>query len=390
MLRTLSIGYVAAASLFGAEASLSWTRAGTTQTCAGIQIPCNSMATCTRVGVGPCNDTAVGPPFYITSEYVGMAFIGSDTLYQTTSSEVKVVNPFQNDNNGYRDYNDTNQYAYTMTGAYFGSNPNSSGGYIGVASFLMKNGRVSTNKNGFYYSSVPGRARVDRSSSGGSQYGAPDGPQEVCIAPKNGNACGSNITYTAGDYKFTIYGYTVGENYSTDTRPGSNGFPSPTNYIGIRMKLTAVNLNNLTASFNANGVSLDNLGTADVTSMSLGSTRGKVSWAFPTKYNVGTDPNVPAYTRDVKIKASAVAGSSTSLYLDYLFKSSDFTTKDVYFVYDPTTTADSTPMPVAGAGTVAPNNTTTTPVGTTSATVSVADCSLISIIAALVSFIAIQ
>merc|ERR1719453_1695888 len=95
--------------------------------------------------------------------------------------------------------------------------------------------------------------------------------------------------------------------------------------------------------------------------MTLGSSQGKVNWVFPTKYNVGTDTNVPAHTRDVKIKASAVPGSSNSLYLDYLFKSSDFTAKDVYFVYDPTTKADSNPMSGAAAGnTISGDNATTT------------------------------
>merc|ERR1712093_722573 len=155
-----------ALSVVGAQGTLSWIRAGNTETCVGIQEPCDSLETCTRVGVGPCTNATAGPSFYITSEFIGLGYVGNASAYLTDSAQVKVIDPYQNANNGYRDFSgsmtspdNASEYAYVMTGAYFGADPNLAGGYVGVASFVMKRGTVSTKTNGFYYAGTPGAAR---------------------------------------------------------------------------------------------------------------------------------------------------------------------------------------------------------------------------------------
>lgn len=327
--------------------AMEWIRTDAHNTCAGIEVPC-SGTDCTKVAVGPCN-TSSAPSFYIQSEFIALAFIGNSQTYTSDPAQVVLISPYAHANNGYRDYSGNmsveggGTYAYVMSGAFMGLDPAVSGGFVGTASYLMKSGSVSTNVNSFYYASVPGAARVDRTSTDGSVYGHPDGPVDVCIAPKTNDACGPDITYSAGDYKFTIYGRTMGSAYTA---------PSPSTYLGFRFKLTAVGLSSLTATFNANNVDLAGVAGVDVTSMRIGSDQGTVEWQFPTQYNVGdaaaeNGTMVPLATKTVKIRGVPI--DATSMYVDYLFDGTDFQVANKYFVYDPTQTATNNAAPAVGS-----------------------------------------
>jgi len=69
--------------------------------CAGIVTNCNDKSSCTKVGVGPCEGTATtAPTAYLTSEFVGMAFVDQDK-YLEDATQMKVLDAT---GPGYRDF----------------------------------------------------------------------------------------------------------------------------------------------------------------------------------------------------------------------------------------------------------------------------------------------
>ena len=80
-----------------------WTTADTKDICAGIITNCNDKATCTAVGVGPCEGTAKEPKAFLASYFVGLAMVKEATYLANEKDEdhAKVIDPT---GPGYRDY----------------------------------------------------------------------------------------------------------------------------------------------------------------------------------------------------------------------------------------------------------------------------------------------
>ena len=81
----------------------AWTTADTKDICAGIITNCNDKATCTAVGVGPCEGTAKEPKAFLASYFVGLAMVKEATYLANEKDEdhAKVIDPT---GPGYRDY----------------------------------------------------------------------------------------------------------------------------------------------------------------------------------------------------------------------------------------------------------------------------------------------
>merc|ERR1712232_728027 len=211
---------------------------------------------------------------------------------------------------------DKQQRSVLIVGAYYGTA--ASGGYIGMASYLLKNGTVSTSTNDVL---VGTRGQTGSTST------------TVCTSPMaaGSNACGAVVTCNPGAFKFSLFGGTHGNNFQLD---------AGTTHLGIRTKLS---LQGTTANVLLNAdVALANIGTTDVTKLKLVETTGDrrtLQIDFPTKYNVGTSTSytVPTATRDVKIKVSSVANEN-AINIDYLFDAADLNAKDRWFIYDPPVT----------------------------------------------------
>ncbi|CAE8732560.1 unnamed protein product [Polarella glacialis] len=321
-------------SVAGSAKSLTWVKAGngSQAMCAGVETDCNDAASCTRVAFGPCGGVA-SPEFYFQAEVHGFAFINTtDSAYLTNMQELKGSAIA---NNNYRAIDSDltagdATYARITAGQYVGTDPSVSGGYIGMASYLLKKGTISINQNDFL---------------------VPDGPlkstttsKKACIAELNTttSTCGAALTYKTGDFKFSLFGFTTGSSFA---------LPSGVTYLGIRTKLTKKNFPaDVEVTFNGKAKTLAGLtaiGTSDVTSVELTGTNRSLTMNFPQKYNVGDitdvgEASTPTATKDVKIKVAAVDGDADSIYVDYLFDAADFKAAKKYFVYDPTVSEVST------------------------------------------------
>jgi hypothetical protein len=170
---------------------------------------------------------------------------------------------------------------------------------------------------------------------------------DVCMSTAGSNdnppACGANISYTPGDLKFSMFGMLAG---STPTVAAN------VNYIAVRTNWEIVNYPaNHVLTFNG-GTSLANLGTTDVTSISVTnepSGTETVSITFQPKYNYGSNGHssqsatlTPGGAKNVKIKAKA--DGTNKFYVDYLFDAADLKAAGKWWLYDPKVTAV-TPSP---------------------------------------------
>jgi len=315
--------------------------------CVGIKNDCTDVSTCTYHAYGPCgNKTA--PDIYFEGEIVGFALIKDASTYLTSPSEnnPQVVNPSQIANNGYRHadkaktYNNA-KYAFITAGAFYGENPAVSGGFLGMASYAMVSGSISTKYNSVLVPSAPGQAADTITES------------NVCISEVTNGACGADRTFNTGDFKFSMFGYTSGSSFSN---------PEGTKYYGIRTKMS---LKGTSATVTLNdGVALDAIGSTDVTHLELKETAGDqrtLVIEFPLHYNYGdkvaaVDGAVPVLgTKEVKIRVSSAGDGS--IYIDYLFDTSELNVADKYFIYDPTvkekgtagTATTNAPSTVSGA-----------------------------------------
>jgi hypothetical protein len=219
-----------------------------------------------------------------------------------------------------------------MAGSVFGD-LSSAGGYVGTASYLAK-ADISTNTNVFYVATPDSLGQVQR---GDSDTGAPDGPHTVCISDTAGGTCGAARSFSKGTYKFSLFGYTAGEDYGSAT--------TDFNHLGVRTQLSGTNIAVTGVKLN-DGVALDAIGSKDVTKLTIElENEESVVIDFPLKYNYGdvTDygngETFIGSTKNVKIKVSKA--SATSIYIDYLFDLSDMRTENKYFAYDPPVTLQS-------------------------------------------------
>jgi hypothetical protein len=207
---------------------------------------------------------------------------------------------------------------------------------------------------------------------------------KVCISDLDSGVCGGPRTFREGRFKFSLFGITKGSDYK--------GAPGNT-HIACRTKLRLVpgRLASLgaTVAFNDN-VTLDNIGSADVTKMTLTANGGgdrQMTISFPPTYNVGEATpegfENPTATKNVKVKVSRVPNDQGAIFVDYLFEM--ISQPNVYFIYDPdvlesspseiitptsgATSAEATTLtPTAEATTVTPTAEATTQDTTTGTT----------------------
>merc|ERR1719408_989213 len=117
-----------------------------------------------------------------------------------------------------------------------------------MAAYVLKSGTVQTNTNGVIV---------------GDYGAATTNSYNVCVSPLASGACGAAKTFQPGDFKFSLFGY---------TRGGSYALPSGTTHIGIRVKMA---LSGTTANLTLNnGATLENIGSTDVTKITLIETTG--------------------------------------------------------------------------------------------------------------------
>lgn len=326
----------------------TWTRTKSGKLCAGARKTCDSMLSCTSMAIGPC---AVGDSAqrFLKSSFVGMGFV-DESHYLTCEGTAckayaKLIDPT---GIGYRDADIVEvgggKYAYGMAGNVFGDLENA-GGYLGLAHYLnVGDVDIITNKNKVYSATVNSTARTDRSSSGGSAFGAPDGPFTACISEVGSDGtCGAARTFKPDEYKFSIFGHMSGSKYDDLVVAGQNGFPVSMTDMAVRMKLETVGFKGSDLQVNGRAYDADKV-TEDITSFAFQTAKGGVNFTFPTRYNIGstagakTDGTMMAVseTKTVKIKIHSV--DSKSILIDYLFDVSSLV-KGTYLIYDPTVEA---------------------------------------------------
>jgi len=294
---------------------------GDKRVCAGVKNGCTSASTCTYHAIGPCGGGKTVPDLYVEGEVVGMATVTDANAYLTDKTKYTEIKPTSANvapNNGYS-LKEENldaggaKYARITSGAFYGVNPDESGGYVGMASYVVQTGTVSTSE-----------VKVMMPSLGDLRTNVKT--KDVCISPKSGSACGAKQSFSPGSYKFSLFGRTMGSKFDLGSK---------TTHFGIRTKLT---LQGTTGDLTVNGKTLAKLGSEDVTDLMVkekGGSKRSLQIIFDTQYNVGVTsaPKVPTATKTVKIKVSKNPGATNSIFVDYLFEK--FTNKDEWFMYDP-------------------------------------------------------
>ncbi|CAE8689941.1 unnamed protein product [Polarella glacialis] len=191
-------------SVAGSANALDWVKAGNDpkSMCAGVETVCYGPASCTRVAFGPCGGVA-SPEFYLQQEVQGFALIENpfrESVFDSAMWASVIANNKYRAIDGDLTLGDAT-YTRITAGQYVGGDPSVSGGYIGMASYLLKNGTISTNVNDFL---------------------VPDGPElsttktkSVCISPPRSptSTCGAVLTYKTGDFKFSLFGFTTGSSF---------------------------------------------------------------------------------------------------------------------------------------------------------------------------------
>ncbi|CAE8642838.1 unnamed protein product, partial [Polarella glacialis] len=175
--------------------------------CAGVETDCNNAASCTPVA---------SPEFYFQADVQGFALIKADDSAYLTNMEEMKGSPIANNNYRAIDSDLTAgdaTYARITAGQYVGDDPSVSGGYIGMASFLLKKGTISINENDFMVPDGPTQSTTTSKSA--------------CIAELDTttSTCGAALTYKTGDFKFSLFGFTTGSSFA---------LPSGVTYLGIR------------------------------------------------------------------------------------------------------------------------------------------------------------
>ena len=353
----LAVRFAAGAACFAsAGAAISWIRAGDGDEaiCAGIDEDTPGGAGHV-LAYGGCGGGLSEPPAWLQSQVLGFALIsGADGAYLTDNALIEEIEVSDVANNGYQHIEEDMavgqaRVAMVNQGGFVGEDPSESGGYLGTASYVLRSGTVDVR-------TVPALVATDPGQQTTTE-------PEVCIRPKTaGGSCGAADTFSAGQVKFSLFGYTMGSSFAV---------PASANFLGVRVRASLVNFNQATLLLN--GIhSLEELGAADVTSLKVegagpdSELRKAVTIDFPTSYNVGavgSNYSIPEETRTVKIKVSSAG--DTAIYIDYLFDMNDLRTSGRYFIYDPTVTevtsaTATTPATATAAATATTAATTTT------------------------------
>ena len=342
----LAFVLVLTAATMGAasESADDWVWTKSSNLCAGARKTCTNVHSCTDFAIGPCpGAAATSATRFLKSSFVGAGFVDADKYLTEGGSEN--MKSLDVTGIGYRDADkvkteDGGEYAYGMAGNVFGDLA-TVGGYLGLAHYLnIGDKEIKTNTNNVYVATVNSTDRVDRSSSGGSKYGAPDGPYTTCISDVTSGTCGEARTFKPSSYKFSIFGYTSGPDYDTTVVAGKNGFPVGMTDMGVRMKLETVGFR--ASDLSINGRPYDEAKvTENVESFSFVTKRGGLTFNFPIKYNIGniagakTDGTMLSVTETKTMKIKIHSVERTSMLIDYLFDTSDLG-DGTYVIYDPT------------------------------------------------------
>jgi len=371
---------VLALTLPAANAAYSWVKG--TKMCAGIDLGCTDVETCSKTAIGPCEGDA-DPTAYLESKFGGMAFVNSGKYLlpatgaaETTGATWKIVEP---SGPGFRDFAEISdgtdkKFAFTMVGNVMGDT-NTAGGYAGIVSYLNTGtAALETNSAFVFGASTDNKDQVDRSTAkipySSSKYGAPAGPYEVCISDIAADkSCGAKRTIKPDDYKFSIFGSVSGSEYDAGVVAGKNGFPAGMDKMAVRMILKATGFE--VKDLQVNGKSWDkSMVNEDVNSLFIMHDTGGLNMVFPKKYNTGNMagavedkplPNVA--THNMQIRISDVDTTTQTVAVDYLFDTSKLTA-GTWFIYDPDVTeaakGSKNPNAVTGAPAPAPSTSSAT------------------------------
>jgi len=327
--------------------SIGWVKTGLT--CGGKCDSCtdpNDFKCKSSVAIGPCDLNNASEPLTVASKFIaqipyGLAFLKptatktADKAYLEAAcmadvSACAAIDIVDSVEGFFNEASNEDSYAYITSGLALGD-METSGGFIGVASYLAKSS-VSLKHNSLKIYTKSGGVLTKEDKN-------------VCITTVSGTpgVCnGPDRTFNPEDFKFSLFGYTSGSSYSP---PPANGF------LGFRVKYELYGA--AATGFTVNGGStIAANGDNDVTSLKVVlSDGGEINISFETNYNIGTTTAGTEQvtsgtglsatiikaesTKTVKVKASVVPGSTNAIFLDYLFDGNDFQVADRYFVYDP-------------------------------------------------------
>lgn len=261
-------------------------------------------------------------------------------------------------------------YAMSTNGVAVGTA--SAGGFVGTASYVTRSGKISYNKNEFLTRGPDGVETVT----------------EVCVVPGDDatsttfTSCGTKREVLPGGYKFSLFGRTWGDDYSTvgvdnskrltidadDNSSDDNSSMTTTtapdsmagnSYLSFRTSLCGTGMPDFKVNGVTNGAGI--LGTdTQVTSVSfMQIDNSSLTLSFEQDYVFGSVDDcscankpkahkfgpkrhcscTPAGKKAVKISASTLSTCQGSgqkgIYLDYSFDRSDLNAAGKWFVYDP-------------------------------------------------------
>jgi len=222
---------------------------------------------------------------YVTTSFVGAAFVDA-AKFLTCANPLKCdhMKVIQGSGTGYKDFA-ANQVmgestiAYTMTGNVFGSLA-TAGAYLGMASVINTGDKdILTDRSSFLIANADNQKGITRD---GSDDGAPFGPYNICITEDK--ECKTKRKFKAKGYKFSIFGYTSGTDYTATVKAGANGFPATQTHMGVRVGLMGGGGVDLSKMVINGDKTIDTIGNGNVKSISLPAPDGTTfAWTFPLK-----------------------------------------------------------------------------------------------------------
>lgn len=305
--------------------------------CAGIVPDCDDQESCTAVAYAFCKGEK--PTYGLLQLFAGVAVVKSpdylDCKDVTDCDDAAILNAEK----GYRDFDNKDQYAYVMGGAVFGD-LSDSGAYFGIASYVAKED-LESNKISVYVATHEDGEYVSRDDS---TIGAPAGPFDVCITEVTDGECSTTPKkFSTGSTKFSIFGYFAGENFDAnkaETTAGGKTHLAFRTRLGVKAPEDAGDISIL-----VNGKTPEDIGSESATKLEITVGTEKVTYSFPTTYNIGnTEGAEPeelmsvSETLEVVIHVSESKNEDNEVYIDYLFEIADMAAGK-YFMYDPDITA---------------------------------------------------
>jgi hypothetical protein len=276
------------------------------------------METCTLHAFGACGGLDQ-PTTHFEAHVEALGLIEDSDSFLENPNEDALLTSSELANNLYREYDKDLRlggatYSYFVNGAWYGPDPSVHGAYLGVASYVLQKGAVETNSTVFIAPKTPGSAETRF--------------YEACVSGVDSDSCGSPRSFTAGSFKFSLFGVTSGSTFVA------------TSGKALLVIRTMLRLRGLPASLTLNdGKTLDNIGSTDVTSLTvrqMASAR-QFKIMFPPTYNVGDATTggfaIPSATKGINVKVSRVPDASACFYIDYLFEMTS--TRNTYFIYSP-------------------------------------------------------